>query len=323
MSSTRASAGTESGGEDRSRRVRAAREQLRASVMFGADFVPLRGVGAAEGAGGLEGVGDDGAEVEIVREDAEVARRPAPVSAPVARPPAPAVRTAPTPPPPSPVHPAAEPAVVIVEAKPRVMNPKQAESQSKLDALRRKYESDAPHAKFVTDHHSIVFGDGDPCARLMIIGEAPGAEEDKVGLPFVGRAGQLLEKMLGAMGLKRGDVYITNVLKTRPPNNATPTSDEAAACAPYLFEQIRIIGPECILSLGLPATRLLLNTADSMSRLRGQWWEYADPRTIGYQVPVMPTYHPAFLLRSYTRENREKVWADLKMVMERLGIGKG
>jgi DNA polymerase len=126
--------------------------------------------------------------------------------------------------------------------------------------------------------------------------------------------------MLGAMGIRRSEVYITNVLKTRPPNNATPTADEAAACAPYLYEQIKIIGPEVILALGLPATRVLLNTTEAMSRLRGRWWDYTDPRTIGYQVPVMPTYHPAFLLRSYTRENREKVWSDLQMVMQRLGI---
>src|SRR5690606_26288489 len=91
----------------------------------------------------------------------------------------------------------------------------------------------------------------------------------------------------------------------------------------YLFEQIRIINPEVILALGLPATRVLLNTTDSMSRLRGRWWTYTDPRTLGYEVPVMPTYHPAFLLRSYTRENREKVWSDLKMVMQRLGLSAG
>lgn len=261
-----------------------------------------------------------------IREPAPAAVRPARAT--------PAASSAATPPPvattrPVPVRPAATaavpppadaPAAAIMEYKPKVMNAKQKAIQAKLDALRAQYERDAPHKNFVTDHHCIVWGDGDPCARLMIIGEAPGAEEDKVGIPFVGRAGQLLEKMLGGMGLHRSQVYIANVLKTRPPNNATPTADEAAACAPYLFEQIKIIGPECILALGLPATRVLLNSMESMSRLRGRWSSYADPRTVGFEVPVMPTYHPAFLLRSYTRENREKVWSDLQMIMQRLGL---
>jgi DNA polymerase len=130
-----------------------------------------------------------------------------------------------------------------------------------LDELRQRYEREAPHSRFVTDHHSIVFGEGDPCARLMFVGEAPGAEEDRTGRPFVGRAGQLLDRMIHAMGLSREDVYIANVLKTRPPNNATPTTDECAACAPYLFEQIMIIRPEVIVSLGLPASRTLLTSA--------------------------------------------------------------
>lgn len=201
-----------------------------------------------------------------------------------------------------------------------------------LARLRERYERDAPHSKFVTDHHSIVFGEGDPLARLMFIGEAPGAEEDKVGRPFVGRAGQLLDKMIIAMGLKRESVYITNVLKTRPPNNATPTFDEAAACAPYLFEQIAIVRPEVIVTLGLPATRLLLHTAEAMSRLRGRWSGFTIPSTLPHPetlppispavIPVMPTYHPAFLLRSYTTENRQRVWSDLLMVVDRLGLPK-
>lgn len=301
--------------------LRAARQLLGTNVLMGVDFVPFSGeVGPAAAV-----------EEDLVEEAASAGpslaattHSPAPPARPSPPPrlaPAPAVASRPAAAAPvSAVEPAA---TVIVEAKPRVLNARQQEQQAKLDALRNRYEKDAPHSRFVTDHHCIVFGDGDPCARLMIIGEAPGAEEDKVGLPFVGRAGQLLEKMLGAMGLKRSDVYITNVLKTRPPGNATPTADEAAACAPYLFEQIKIIGPEAILALGLPATRVLLNTTDSMSRLRGRWTNYSDPRAIGYEVPVMPTYHPAFLLRSYTRENREKVWSDLKMVMDRLGLTAG
>ena len=127
--------------------------------------------------------------------------------------------------------------------------------------------------------------------------------------------------MITAMGLAREQVYIANVLKTRPPNNATPTVEEARLCEPYLHEQIAIINPEVIVTLGLPASRLILDSSESMGRLRGRWAEYAGPGIDGLRVPVMPTYHPAFLLRSYTPENRKKVWSDLQMVMARLAEG--
>jgi uracil-DNA glycosylase len=195
-----------------------------------------------------------------------------------------------------------------------------ADVQRALDEVRACYEKEAPHRQFVTAHNTIVFGEGDPCARLMFIGEAPGAEEDKTGRPFVGRAGQLLEKMIGAMGLQREQVYIANVLKTRPPDNATPTSEEIRICAPYLFQQIAIVQPEVIVTLGLPATRALLNTTEAMSRLRGRWASFQPPAPCPNPVAVMPTYHPAFLLRSYTPENRAKVWSDLQQVMVRLGM---
>ena len=206
----------------------------------------------------------------------------------------------------------------FVEMKPASRKP--ADVQAALDALQARYESDAPHKNFVTAHTKIVFGEGDPCARLMFVGEAPGAEEDRLGRPFVGRSGQLLDKMIAAMGLKRDEVYIGNVLKTRPPDNATPTSDEIRICAPYLYQQIAIVQPEAIVCLGLPATRALLQTMDSMSRLRGRWATFHAPAPADREIPVMPTYHPAFLLRSYTEENRTKVWSDLRMVMERLGL---
>lgn len=191
-------------------------------------------------------------------------------------------------------------------------------AQRALDALRDRYERDAPHEAFVTAHTNIVFGEGDPRARLMFVGEAPGEEEDKTGRPFVGRAGQLLNKMIEAIGLAREDVYICNVLKTRPPNNATPTPTEAALCEPYLLEQIGIVAPEVIVTLGLPATRTLLKSDESMARLRGRWGSLALPD--GRAIPVMPTYHPAYLLRNYTPEARGKVWADLCLAMERLGL---
>lgn len=210
------------------------------------------------------------------------------------------------------------PEVVVLPVSPNRSKRDPAAVQRRLDQLRKKYETDAPHQHFVTAHTNIVFGEGDPCARLMFVGEAPGAEEDKTGRPFVGRAGQLLNKMITAMGLKREQVYIGNVLKTRPPDNATPTSDEVRLCAPYLFEQIGIIDPEVIVTLGLPATRALLDSVDSMSRLRGRWAQFNAPT--GRGIAVMPTYHPAFLLRSYTTENRAKVWSDLQQVMTRLGM---
>lgn len=192
-----------------------------------------------------------------------------------------------------------------------------AAAQRELDEIRARYEKDAPHKAFVTHFNNIVFGEGDPCARLMFIGEAPGEEEDKTGRPFVGRAGKLLNDMIVAMGLTREGVYIANVLKTRPPNNATPTGEECKLCKPYLFEQVAAIKPEVIVTLGLPATRTVLDTTEAMGKLRGRWAEFRDPR--GRVVPVMPTYHPAYLLRNYTPEERRKVWSDLKMVMERLG----
>ncbi len=200
-------------------------------------------------------------------------------------------------------------------------DPAKAEAQQRMDELRARYEREAPHEKFATPHHytNLVWGDGDVTARLMFIGEAPGADEDRTGVPFVGRAGQLLNKMITAMGLRREDVYIANVLKTRPPNNATPTLEEARLCEPYLHEQIRIVAPEVIVTVGLPATRLILESTDSMGRLRGRWAEYVGPGADTTPIAVMPTYHPAYLLRSYTAENRKKVWSDLQQVMKRLG----
>ncbi len=190
--------------------------------------------------------------------------------------------------------------------------------QALLDEVRARYERDAPHRRFITAHTRIVFGEGDPCARVMFVGEAPGEEEDRTGRPFVGRAGQLLNKMIAAMGLRREDVYIANVLKTRPPDNATPTPEEAALCAPYLFDQIRIVAPDALVTLGLPATRLILGTDQPMSRLRGRWGSFTT--SDGRIVPVMPTYHPAYVLRNYTQDVRAKVWSDLKMVMDRLAL---
>jgi DNA polymerase len=158
---------------------------------------------------------------------------------------------------------------------------------------------------------NVVFGVGDPRARLMFVGEGPGADEDAQGEPFVGRAGQKLNEMIRAIGLERDEVYIANVVKCRPPDNRDPKPDEIATCSPFLVEQIEAIRPAVIVTLGSPATRTLLNTKVGITRLRGTWHEYRG-------VPVMPTFHPAYLLRAYTEENRRKVWEDLKAARARM-----
>lgn len=165
-----------------------------------------------------------------------------------------------------------------------------------------------------------VFGQGSPTARLVFVGEAPGFEEDRQGLAFVGKAGELLTRMIAAMGLTRDEVFICNVLKCRPPNNRTPANDEVAACSPYLHEQLEIIGPEVIVALGTPAAQTLLETSDSMGRLRGRFHQYhVGGEVIATKtIPVMPTYHPAYLLRS--PHEKGKVWEDLKQVMAFLGL---
>jgi len=165
-----------------------------------------------------------------------------------------------------------------------------------------------------------VFGVGNPDARLVFVGEGPGFDEDRQGEPFVGRAGDLLNKMIVAMGLRREDVYICNVVKCRPPNNRDPEADEIAACSPYLFEQLRTIEPEVIVALGAPAARTLLRTSEAIGRLRGRFHDFqvGDPMGDGDMVPLMPTYHPAYLLRSPSQKG--KTWADLQMVMARLGL---
>jgi uracil-DNA glycosylase family 4 len=161
-----------------------------------------------------------------------------------------------------------------------------------------------------------VFGEGDVDARVMFVGEGPGRTEDETGRPFVGRAGELLAKMIGAMGLSREQVYIANVVKCRPPDNRTPAPDEVATCTPYLERQLQIIRPKAIVTLGLPASRYLLSSNLSMGKLRGNWQSWRG-------IPVMPTFHPSYVLRVYTPETRAAVWSDLKQVMELLGKSSG
>jgi uracil-DNA glycosylase family 4 len=154
-----------------------------------------------------------------------------------------------------------------------------------------------------------VFARGNSRADLMFIGEAPGAEEDRQGLPFVGPAGQLLDKMILAMGLGRDDVYISNILKSRPPGNRDPQPDEVEACFPYLQRQIELVHPKILCTLGRPAAHALLKTERSMGDLRGRWHFYEG-------IALMPTYHPAYLLRSPGQ--KRIAWEDLKLVMAAL-----
>lgn len=159
---------------------------------------------------------------------------------------------------------------------------------------------------------SVVFGEGAPDARLMFIGEAPGADEDAQGRPFVGRAGKLLDKMIAAMGLARGEVYIANILKCRPPGNRDPLPAEAAACRPYLEAQINLIAPEFICCLGRHAAIRLLGREEPISRLRGAIHRYNE------RTRVIVTYHPAYCLRN--PDSKRDVWQDLQVVMGELGL---
>ena len=157
----------------------------------------------------------------------------------------------------------------------------------------------------------IVFGVGNPNADLMFIGEAPGADEDQQGEPFVGRAGQLLNNMIKAMGLRREEVYIANIIKCRPPSNRTPERDECDTCSPFLMRQIEVIQPKAIVALGAVAAKTLLAINAPMSELRGRWYDFR-----GTKLAV--TYHPAFLLRD-PRQKKE-TWKDLQMVMKEMGL---
>jgi uracil-DNA glycosylase family 4 len=159
--------------------------------------------------------------------------------------------------------------------------------------------------------NKIVFGDGNPKARLMFVGEGPGADEDEQGLPFVGRAGKLLTQMIQAMGLQRSDVYICNVVKCRPPQNRQPEKDEVSTCSPFLLRQIDTIAPQVIVCLGATAAKLLLDTEQGISQFRGQWMDFRGRK-------LMATYHPAYLLRNPAAKS--EVWKDLQKVMSELGL---
>ncbi len=188
----------------------------------------------------------------------------------------------------------------------RVSSPADAGSLEELAALLEG----CTRCGLAQGRRNVVFGEGDPEARLMFVGEGPGAEEDRTGRPFVGQAGQLLDGMIVALGLTRSQVYIANVIKCRPPGNRNPQETEMAACAPFLDRQIELIRPEIIVALGKVAANRLTGTTKPMKALRGRWASYRG-------IPLLATYHPAYLLRN--ARDKALVWEDLKLVRQRLG----
>ena len=208
---------------------------------------------------------------------------------------------------------------LLAAAAPSARRPEARETKiQQLAALDQDQVKPCTQCDLCRSRTQTVFGDGDVDAPVMFVGEGPGQREDEMGKPFVGRAGELLNKQITAMGFKREQVYIANIVKCRPPNNRTPTPDEVRACSGYLQRQIMIILPKVIVSLGGAAAKFLLNTRQGITAIRGQWHQYEGLVPQGPVIPVMPTFHPAFLLRQYTTDNRKKVWSDLQAAMSLL-----
>jgi DNA polymerase len=257
---------------ERARTLAAIRDALRDLVADGIDFVP-----------------------------APPQRAPAPAAVARAQPP---VRPAP-----APAAPSFRPRVAPLAA-PTHLGDAAVAKQSLLQAVRDEI-GDCRRCPLCEQRRNVVFGEGNPDARVVFVGEGPGEEEDKSGRPFVGRAGELLTKMIEAVGWRREDVYICNIVKCRPPGNRDPQPAEVATCEPFLAKQLRALAPAAIVTLGKPAISALLGRPVPITKLRGHWQEWQG-------FAVMPTYHPAYLLRNYTRETRQAVWDDLRAVRERV-----
>jgi uracil-DNA glycosylase len=210
----------------------------------------------------------------------------------------------------SPALPVISPAAVPLVAAPSLFDSVDRVEGDSLEKI-REFIGDCQRCKLCKGRNKIVFGDGNPRAELVFIGEGPGHDEDVQGLPFVGRAGKLLTQMIEAMGLGRQDVYIANVVKCRPPENRLPEKDEISTCAPFLVRQLDVIRPKAIVCLGNCASQTLIGTNKSISHFRGQWFDYRGARLIA-------TYHPAYLLRNPAAKS--EVWNDLKKVMSFLGL---
>ena len=199
----------------------------------------------------------------------------------------------------------------VVSAPPKVGASVPVEERAAALEVIREDLGDCKRCALHTGRHTIVFGVGNPAARLMFVGEGPGADEDAQGLPFVGRAGQLLNNMIAAMGLKREECYIANVVKCRPPGNRTPEPDEANTCSPFLFRQIDAVRPQVLVALGATAATYLLGQRQPLAGLRGRVHAFRG-------MSLIVTYHPAFLLRD-PRQKKE-AWADLQIAMKELGL---
>jgi len=214
---------------------------------------------------------------------------------------------------------AAKPTPAPIQPSPDVFPTTGATKQERIDQLRAAVAPCEKCPKLAQTRTQTVFGVGNIDARIMFVGEAPGADEDLQGEPFVGKAGQLLTKIIETMGVKRSEVFIANVLKCRPDmppgssGNRRPSTTEMQTCLPYLLAQIETIKPQVLVALGSVAMEGLLGTVEPMARLRGRWHEFQD-------IPLMATYHPAYLLRNQSLSEKRKVWEDMLLVMERVGL---
>ncbi len=211
-------------------------------------------------------------------------------------------------------EPSAQPSASPPRAEPRLASGDRLQRLTLLEAEVKACTRCALHA----ERKQAVFARGNGSSGLCFVGEGPGADEDQQGFPFVGAAGQLLDRMIAAMGIERDDVYVCNIVKCRPPKNRTPEPEEVSACMPYLTEQLSLVEPQVIVALGKTAVQGLFGTAESITRSRGRWRLYQG------RIAVMPTFHPAYLLRNPAA--KREVWADLQLVLKHLGRsvpGKG
>lgn len=220
---------------------------------------------------------------------------------------------------PAPQPAASEPAAAPMLIPPSSGEPFTAPILPREEKVVRLQQLDANEVKGCTrcrlhaTRKNTVFGEGDAGAHIFFIGEGPGENEDLSGRPFVGKAGQLLDKMIGGMGLSRDQVFIANIVKCRPPGNRVPAPDEVATCTPYLVRQLEIVRPKVIVTLGRPAASYMLDTKLAMGKLRGEWQSWRG-------IKLMPTFHPSYVLRTYTEDVRKAVWSDLKKVLVELGL---
>lgn len=241
---------------------------------------------------------DDNATDRLAAADIpQVATAPAAAASPIA---APAARMSAAAPPP--------PEVAVQSAR------EAARTATSLDELRALMESFDGCALKATATR-LVFADGNPKARVMFVGEAPGRDEDLAGLPFVGRSGQLLDRMMAAIGLDRGSAYIANIIPWRPPGNRDPSAQETQICLPFIKRHIELIDPDVLVCLGKPSTQTLLETTEGIVRTRGRWFEYQTGKRA---IPALPTFHPAYLLRQPL--SKRQSWQDFRAVARKLGL---